>query len=344
MANPRENAPYNDSYVTDADFEYELINLLNTPDPNPGYLTSINQPNIPVPPPATRFGIGNADNNNNHPSNPMIWNSYNGSNHGTQLAIPEQSITNGGKSLLARNPGYRNAVPLPKWPREPEPYHCACCQVLRELIHTDGTFVTKLEIHVPIDRCFDKMISFSKKSPADVKQFMLQYISDRNKGGFTKVHDPMTLFYETLCVELDIEDGLDVDDFINTSPSINSGVGQAEQAERRNASTSRVPKSTLAAQRERAKKMKLKDLKDVFHLPINKASAKVDLCPTVVKKICRREGLTRWPHRKIKSIEKQIENYKPLLASMHAEERVGAEQEILKLEQEVADIMAGADT
>ncbi|KAF5749153.1 hypothetical protein HS088_TW04G01116 [Tripterygium wilfordii] len=249
--------PYNESCVINADVEYELINLLNTPDPNPRYLTSINQPNVPDPTPSIGFGIANANNNNHHPSDPMIWNSYKGSNHGTPLAIPEQSMINGGQSLLAKNPGIRKGVKLPKWPREPEPYHCDCCQVLRELIHTDV-------------KC-DKLLWWWQALLLPNSRFMEGW-------------------------------------------------------------------------RERAKKMKLKDLKDVFHLPINKASEEVDLCPTVVKKICRREGLNRWPHRKIKSIEKQIENYKPMLASMHANERLEAEQEILKLEQEVADIMASAYT
>ena len=31
-----------------------------------------------------------------------------------------------------------------------------------------------------------------------------------------------------------------------------------------------------------------------------------DICPTVLKKICRRHGLKRWPNRRIRSIDKQI--------------------------------------
>lgn len=54
-------------------------------------------------------------------------------------------------------------------------------------------------------------------------------------------------------------------------------------------------------QRERAAKMKLSDFSDYFHLPIDDAAKEVNLCPTVVKKICRKEGLARWPHRKVPS-------------------------------------------
>jgi len=36
-----------------------------------------------------------------------------------------------------------------------------------------------------------------------------------------------------------------------------------------------------------------------FHLPINAAGRELGICPTVLKKICRKHGLTRWPHRKV---------------------------------------------
>ena len=37
-----------------------------------------------------------------------------------------------------------------------------------------------------------------------------------------------------------------------------------------------------------------------FHLPINAAGRELGICPTVLKKICRKHGLTRWPHRKVR--------------------------------------------
>lgn len=43
----------------------------------------------------------------------------------------------------------------------------------------------------------------------------------------------------------------------------------------------------------------MNDLRDYFHLPIEEAAKKVDLCPTVLKKTCRKAGLARWPHRKV---------------------------------------------
>lgn len=60
-----------------------------------------------------------------------------------------------------------------------------------------------------------------------------------------------------------------------------------------------VDKKDLSEQRKKAGKLTLSDLCDHFHLPIEEASEKVDFCPTVLKKTCRKAGLTRWPHRKV---------------------------------------------
>ena len=44
-----------------------------------------------------------------------------------------------------------------------------------------------------------------------------------------------------------------------------------------------------------------------FHKPINEAASELGICPTVLKKICRKHNMARWPHRKLKSIEKTIQ-------------------------------------
>jgi len=45
-----------------------------------------------------------------------------------------------------------------------------------------------------------------------------------------------------------------------------------------------------------------------FHLPINQVAKELGVCATILKKICRKNGIPRWPHRKIKSLEKMIQN------------------------------------
>lgn len=50
----------------------------------------------------------------------------------------------------------------------------------------------------------------------------------------------------------------------------------------------------------------METLRQYFHLPINEASKILGICSTSLKKICRKNGLPRWPHRKVKSIDQRL--------------------------------------
>ncbi|KVH97524.1 Plant regulator RWP-RK [Cynara cardunculus var. scolymus] len=45
-------------------------------------------------------------------------------------------------------------------------------------------------------------------------------------------------------------------------------------------------KTTFSTQRERTGKLTIKDLVGFFHIPIEVAAKKIQVCPTVIKKIC----------------------------------------------------------
>jgi len=47
-------------------------------------------------------------------------------------------------------------------------------------------------------------------------------------------------------------------------------------------------------------------LSQYFHLPITQAGRIIGICPTSLKKICRKYGLPRWPYRKVKSMENRL--------------------------------------
>merc|ERR1712137_503794 len=49
------------------------------------------------------------------------------------------------------------------------------------------------------------------------------------------------------------------------------------------------------------------DLAKFYHLPINDAAEKLGICSTLLKKLCRKNGISRWPHRKVKSVEQLIQ-------------------------------------
>eukprot|EP00026_Physarum_polycephalum_P008941 Phypoly_transcript_09048.p1 GENE.Phypoly_transcript_09048~~Phypoly_transcript_09048.p1 ORF type:complete len:421 (+),score=93.76 Phypoly_transcript_09048:136-1263(+) len=69
-----------------------------------------------------------------------------------------------------------------------------------------------------------------------------------------------------------------------------------------------------------------------FHLPINDVAKELGICATMLKKICRKNGIPRWPHRKIKSLNKMIENLEASLQNnaSEAEECILQEINILK--------------
>jgi len=55
-----------------------------------------------------------------------------------------------------------------------------------------------------------------------------------------------------------------------------------------------------------ATKIDYEVLRAHFHLPISQVAKELGVFATVLKKLCRRHGIPRWPHRKIKSINKMI--------------------------------------
>mmetsp|Transcript_13721 Transcript_13721/g.16504 ORF Transcript_13721/g.16504 Transcript_13721/m.16504 type:complete len:474 (+) Transcript_13721:257-1678(+) len=82
-------------------------------------------------------------------------------------------------------------------------------------------------------------------------------------------------------------------------------------------------------------KTTIETISKYFHLPINEAAQELNVCATVLKKICRKHGMARWPHRKLKSIEKIISNLKgPVASSISDVEDVTIVKEIATLENE----------
>lgn len=55
-------------------------------------------------------------------------------------------------------------------------------------------------------------------------------------------------------------------------------------------------------------KLTLEDLSKYFDLPIIEASKRLKVGLTVLKRKCREFGISRWPHRKIKSLDCLIHN------------------------------------
>ncbi|KAM7507459.1 hypothetical protein LguiA_017912 [Lonicera macranthoides] len=280
-----------------------------------------------------------------------------------------QEETNGqereGRSDYTYNTqGYQNMgspIQLSMWPLPAMPYTCTCCQVLREITHTNGIEITKLEIHgrlgIICHAILDKfsadfsqaheyqMFDFCKESISSVKQFLVQYCEERKQNGYIiMIQDPLLVFYEALCVGLDWNwnySDMDTNNFASGDQCrMNQQAEAMTQQEVEIDDTIRFTRSSLAVQRERTSKLKLKDFAEYLHLPITEAAKKMDVCLTVLKKICRRHGLTRWPYRKIKSIRRKILKARESWNGGDVEERMRAEAEIQRLQEKLANIYA----
>lgn len=59
--------------------------------------------------------------------------------------------------------------------------------------------------------------------------------------------------------------------------------------------------------RQKKSETSIQTLAQYFHLPITKAAEELGICPTVLKKICRKHGIPRWPHRKLQSVTRRLD-------------------------------------
>ncbi|XP_019188885.1 PREDICTED: uncharacterized protein LOC109183155 [Ipomoea nil] len=279
-----------------------------------------------------------------------------------------------------------NPTPISAWPPAMASICNNSCQVLREITHTNGLYMLRLEIHgglgmiahAVLEKCCLDFLSqnpeyqtfdFSQESMSAVKQFLVGYFEDRKQEGYVVLEDPLWEFYEALSVGHGGGEDMDIDNFFQLPPTTHSGVytfssqfvnpincllinlkppkflskdtregnNHNEKNEEAEVKAQKIP---LSAQRERTGKLRLKDFAGYLHLPIEEAARRMNICPTVMKKICRRDGLLRWPYRKIRSIHRKISNRSKSLSAgnVDAQERERARADILELQQELARI------
>ncbi|KAJ1423401.1 RWP-RK domain [Sesbania bispinosa] len=364
MADPRFVVPYNDPY--ESPFSPTFFNLDN-PIPT---LADLSNNNAPIPtltslPQQNHFGLQQGQSSNLPPFPPVQDHYMHDNNNDNNFSFgggatnfeagPSQLQMDANENMQDSQNNQNLVFTLDYWPPTPLPFLCTCCQVLREIIHTNGFYIEKLEIHGrlgiithaihhpningdPSNNPPYQMIDFCKKNIEEIRLILEQYCVERNTGGCFMVQDPMSAYYEALCTGLDWTEDLS-DDLADNNQ--NNSDGQQVDGREQEGDTGTTPRPSLAEQRERAAKMTLNDLSDYFHLPIDKASKRVNLCPTVVKKVCRKGGLGRWPYRKVKSIMKQITILGRALESGDAGVRRRAQAEINRLEQEMVQACGG---
>ncbi|KAL8495852.1 hypothetical protein ACS0TY_019824 [Phlomoides rotata] len=289
-------------------------------------------------------------------SDPVLWELCHGSDDVPgNSRVEEGCSSNGMNDNCTQYPAFGDqSMPISVQPYQ---YNCVCCHILREITHTNGVHFKRLEIHGAFGvithavlGIFDfytsmqthdfQMFDFQKESTEMVKKFLVQYFEACKQEGYTPMQDPLSTFYEALSVGLN---QLETMDGFPQLPPLNTGDYRYNQHETLNQPESgsneggsiKIP---LSMQRERTRKLKLRDFRDYFSLPIGEAAQKLNLCPTVVKKICRKHGVSRWPYRKIKSIERKLSNSVRILDASVGEERRQILEDIQKYKQELANI------
>ncbi|KAK1549704.1 hypothetical protein Q3G72_006492 [Acer saccharum] len=179
---------------------------------------------------------------------PIVSEAFNMINRGNSETGPSQA-----RPETDNNPG--NMRELVVWPVPPVPFLCSCCLVLREIIHSNGIVCTKLEIHGRLGMVCHAILEirqstnssqyhifdFCNKSLEDVKNFLVQYCEERNQTGFYLLRDPLSIFYEALCVGLNFNENVIRNDYTQpnvatneyTQPPVatNSGANAMNQAE-----------------------------------------------------------------------------------------------------------------
>ncbi|CAF2345433.1 unnamed protein product [Brassica rapa] len=249
---------------------------------------------------------------------------------------------------------------------------CTCCNLLRTLIHSNGQEMMRLDFHGGIGYFCHAILEIHRLdgstepqyqtidlkflSMEDVKRFIEDYLAARAACGFGVVEDTNADFYQAMnpnfsnnqppMLALPPVDDVPMPQAIVPDPALNVPsvplyVGLRDEPP---VSKGKKRKQTpLAIQRERTGKLKLKDISMHFHLPIQEAARRMSLCPTVVKKICRRGGLYRWPHRKIKSLLRKISSLKSSLeTTKDAQAKARVEAEIERLEKQINEICSEA--
>ncbi|PKU67451.1 Protein RKD4 [Dendrobium catenatum] len=93
--------------------------------------------------------------------------------------------------------------------------------------------------------------------------------------------------------------------------------------------------------------IELKEIRAYFHMPITKAAMEMNIGLTVLKKRCRDVGITRWPHRKLKSLITLINNIQEIGKSssdVNIMEELKSLEEYRKLMEENPEIQLTNET
>ncbi|CAI5728679.1 unnamed protein product [Hyaloperonospora brassicae] len=88
------------------------------------------------------------------------------------------------------------------------------------------------------------------------------------------------------------------------------------------------------------KHISIDELRVHFDRPIIDVAKDFGICITLMKKICRRNGIKRWPHRQIRSLSKSIASMEAAMLSAHGNERDKYRDQIINLKMKREAVIA----
>ncbi|KAG1700687.1 hypothetical protein DVH05_011547 [Phytophthora capsici] len=87
------------------------------------------------------------------------------------------------------------------------------------------------------------------------------------------------------------------------------------------------------------KDLTLNELRPHFNKPMAVVAKELGVCITLMKKICRRNGLVRWPHRRIRSLVNRITSLQVLASNAAGAERKRFQGQIAGLREELSAVI-----
>ncbi|CAH0517524.1 unnamed protein product [Peronospora belbahrii] len=87
------------------------------------------------------------------------------------------------------------------------------------------------------------------------------------------------------------------------------------------------------------KDLTLNELRPHFNKPMTVVAKELGVCITLMKKICRRNGLVRWPHRRIRSLVNRITSLQVLESKADGAERKRFQGQITGLREELSAVI-----
>ena len=239
---------------------------------------------------------------------------------------------------------------------------CTYCNLLRQLVHANGQEMMRLDLyggigyfcHAIIEtRRFDGSNELRYQTchlmdikMEDVKKFIEDYCAARAAGGFVITQDTNADFYQamnacTTSSQLLMSTLPSRDPMSLAMPNGSLNVTSVPPAVKVKGKPKR--QTHLSAQRKRTRNLTVKDMSELFDLPIEQAARRLSICTTAVKKICRRGEVYRWPQRKLKSLREKVAAMKIVVSkSTDARVRARAEGKIQNFEKQIDAIYSKA--